>query len=506
MAQATHPALRQQFEVTRHRLREQPGLPFLTALSRDTVEAASRLGQHPWRQRVYTPWITLGLFLSQALADDHSCDDAVARFQEFRADRGLPPVAPGTSGYCEARQRLPEALTWDLVRRTGQAIQRQAEDAWLFHGRSVQVVDGTTVVMPDTPENQAAYPQLDPQAPGAGFPIARLLAVFSLAAGTVLEATLGPYQGQQTGEQALLRRVLDHFRPGEIVLADRFHSSYWTIAALQARGVDLVARLHQARTADFRRGRRLGREDHVVTWTKPAHVPEWMSRTEYDAMPAQLTVRELRVRVRDRAKRVRDLVVVTTLADAATYPAGELGGLFRQRWHAELDLRALKTAMHMEMLRTKSPAMVRKEVAVHLLAYNLIRGLMAEAARAREVEPRRLSFTGALHTVRSFEAGHLYDPERIAADLPRLRELIVRKRVGERPDRCEPRAVKRRPKPYPRLTMPRRAARRLIARGRRLYEKRYHQNSLGFMIENATGLATQVHPAKEVAFIRVPFG
>ncbi len=471
MAPLTHPSPRQPFDSLRDQLGQQPGLPFLDLLSRDAVEQACRRCEHPWRERTYTPWITLGLFLSQVLSDDHSCDDAVDRFQKFRYDRDLPAVATRTSSYCEARRRLPEPLIWELARRTGRAIHQQARDDWLFHGRPVQVVDGSTVTMPDTPENQAAYPQLGSQAPGAGFPIARLLVVFSLAVGTVLEAALGPYQGKQTGEQALLRRVLDHFRPGDIVLADRFHCSYWAIAALQARGVDVVTRLHQARVADFRRGRRLGREDHVVSWTKPVHVPDWMSRAEYDAMPAQLTVRELRVRVRDRTKRVRELVIVTTLADRATYPAGELGALFRQRWHAELDLRALKTEMRMEMLRTKSPAMVRKEVAIHLLAYNLIRGIMAEAARGGGVKPRTLSFKGALHTVRAFEAGHLYDPTRIAADLPRLLGLIVKKRVGDRPDRYEPRAVKRRPKPYPRLTMPRGAARRLIKRGIRLYEK-----------------------------------
>jgi hypothetical protein len=472
MAQATRPASPPQFDALRTQLADRTGLPFLEILSRPAVEQACRHCHHHWRQRIYTPWITLGIFLSQVLSDDHSCDDAVDRFQKYRADRDLPAVAPATTSYCEARQRLPEALTWDLVRRTGHAIQRRADDAWLFHGRSVQVVDGSTVAMPDTPENQAAYPQLDSQAPGVGFPIARLLVVFSLAVGTVLEAVLGPYQGKQTGEQALLRRILDQFHPGDIVLADRFHCTYWAIAALQARGVDVVLRLHQARTADFRRGRRLGREDHLVTWTKPVHVPDWMSRVEYDAMPARLTVRELRVRVRDRTKRVRELVIVTTLTDPTAHPAGELGGLFRRRWDAELDLRALKTEMRMEMLRTKSPEMVRKEVAMHLLAYNLIRGIMAEAARVAGVEPRRLSFKGAVHTVRSFEAGHLYDPGRIATDLPRLVELLGRKRVGGRPDRSEPRAVKRRPKPYPRLTMPRRAARRLIARGRRLYEKR----------------------------------
>ena len=424
-----------------------------------------------WPVEVYTPWITLGIFLSQVLSHDHSCDDAVERFQKFRYDRGLPAVAPGTGSYCEARQRLPEELIWDLVRRTGQAIHRRAEDDWLFHGRSVQIIDGSTVVMPDTPENQAAYPQLDSQAPGVGFPIARLLVVFSLAVGTVLEATMGPYQGKRTGELALLRQVLDHFRPGDIVLADRCFGSYGVIAAVQARGVEVVVRLHQARTADFRRGRRLGREDHLVTWAKPTHVPGWMSRAEYEAMPAQITVRELRVRVRDRTKRVRDLVIVTTLTNRATYPADELRRLYRQRWNAELDLRTLKTEMHMEMLRTKSPEMVRKEVAIHLLAYNLIRGIMAEAARVGEVMPRMLSFTGALHTVRSFEESHLYDPTRIEADLPRLLELIGQKRVGNRPDRYEPRAVKRRSKPYPRLKIPRRAAKRLIKRGIRLYEK-----------------------------------
>jgi Transposase DDE domain len=350
VTQATLTTPRQQFESLRNQLGKQERLPFLKILSRALVEQACRLCDHPWRERIYTPWITLGIFLSQILSDDHSCDDAVEHFQKFRYDQGLPAVAPETSSYCEARQRLPEELTWELVRRTGQSIHHQAEDAWLFHGRSVKIIDGSTVTMPDTPENQAAYPQLDSQVPGVGFPIARLLVVFSLAVGTVLEATLGPYQGKQTSELALLRQVLDQFQPGDLVLADRFFGSYWVIAALQARGVEIVVRLHQARRADFRRGRRLGREDHLVTWTKPSHVPDWMSRAEYEAMPAQLTVRELRVRVRDRTKRVRDLVIVTTLTNGATYPADELRRLYRQRWHAELDLRTLKTEMHMEML------------------------------------------------------------------------------------------------------------------------------------------------------------
>jgi Transposase DDE domain len=471
VVQSTNPPSRSPFDSARNQLHQDRGLPFLKLLSRSLVETSCRHCNHLWRERVYTPWITLSLFLSQILSDDHSCDDAVDRFQKYRYDQGLPSVSPETTSYCQARQRLPEKLVWDLVRRTGESIQQSAKLSWLFHGRAVKIVDGSTVTMPDTPANQAAYPQLKTQAPGLGFPIARILVVFSLAVGTVLEAAIGPYQGKQTSELALLRLVIGQFQDGEIVLADRFFGSYWVIAALQARGVDMVVRLHQARKADFRRGRRLGREDHLVTWTKPAHVPDWMSRPEYDAMPARITVRELRVRVKDKTKRVRDLVIVTTLVDAEIYKAVELGGLFRQRWHAELDLRSLKTEMRMEMLRTRSPAMVGKEIGMHLLAYNLIRGIMAEAARASEIKPRTISFTGSVHTIRAFEESHLYDPERIEADLPRLLELIGQKRVGDRPDRYEPRAVKRRPKPYPRLNMPRREAKRLIRRGKIPYSK-----------------------------------
>jgi Transposase DDE domain len=460
-----------QLDPLRDRLDQREGLPFLDHLSRARVEAACRDRAHTWRQRIYTPWITLGIFLSQVLSDDHSCDDAVDRFQKFRCDRGLPAVSPDTASYCEARSRLPEVVFWDLVRQTGGSIHRRAKASWLFRGRSVKIADGSTVSMPDTPENQAAYPQAKAQKPGVGFPIARILVVFCLAVGTVLQAAVGPYQGKQTSELALLRLVIGQFQAGDLVLADRFFCSYWVIAALQARGVDVVVRLHQCRTADFRRGRRLGRKDHIVTWPKPKEVPDWMSRDEYDAMPAFLTVRETHVRVKGKAKRVRNLVIVTTLLDPKTYRAKELGGLFRQRWHAELDLRSLKTDMQMEMLRTKSPEMVRKEIATHLLAYNLIRGLMAEAARAENVKPRTLSFKGSLHTVRAFEQAHLYDAARIEADLPRLLSLIGKKRVGDRPDRYEPRAVKRRPKPHPLLKMTRKKAKSLIKRGIIPYNK-----------------------------------
>ena len=465
MDQSTTASPRDQLHSVRDHLTRQAGLPFLDTLSRASVESACRCLGHVWRRRIYTPWVTLNLFLAQILSDDQSCDDAVDRFQKFRYDKGLPAVAPETGSYCEARQRLPEPIFWDLVRRTGQSIHDKAKASWLFHGRSVKIVDGTTVVLPDTPENQEAYPQTDAQAPGLGFPIARVLVIFSLAVGTVLDSAVGPYQGKETSELALFRQIIDGFRPGDIVLADRFYCSFWLIAALQARGVDVLVRLHQRRSADFRKGRKLGRHDHVVTWPKPKQAAKWMSREMYDAMPAELTVRELRIRNKDKTKRVRDMIIVTTLIDHKTYHAEELRGLFHQRWNAELDLRSLKTDMHMEMLRTKTPDMARKEIATHFLAYNLIRGIMAEAARTEKVKPRGLSFKGALHTIRAFEETHLYNAARIVADLPRLLELIGKKRVGDRPNRYEPRAVKRRPKPHPLLNMTRAEAKRLIRMG-----------------------------------------
>jgi hypothetical protein len=452
-------------------LNQQPALPFLASLARDAVEGICRDLGHPWRERVYTPWVTLNVFLAQILSDDQSCDDAVDRFQKSRYDQNLPPVAPGTASYCEARQRLPESLIWNLVRHTGKSIHDNAKASWLFHERPVKIVDGTTVVMPDTPPNQKAYPQSNTQAKGLGFPIARILVIFSLAVGTVLDAAVGPYQGKETSELALLRQIVGSLEPGDIVLGDRFYCSFWLIAALKARGVDVLLRLHQRRSADFRKGRKLGGHDHIVTWVKPVQPPKWMSREDYDAMPAELTIRELRIRNLDKTKRVRDMVIVTTLLDHKTYPAEELRELYRARWHAELDLRSLKTSMHMEMLRTKTPEMVRKEIATHFLAYNLIRGIMSEAARVADVEPRTLSFKGALHTVRSFEETHLYDVAWIRADLARLVSLIGKKRVGDRPDRYEPRAVKRRPKPHPLLKMTRAEAKRRIQLGKIPYAR-----------------------------------
>ncbi len=235
MVQSTSRSTGGQAGAVRDQFAQQTGLPFLEVLSAAEVESACRAWNHKWRNRIYTPWITLSMFLSQILSSDHSCGDALERFQKYRKDCGLPPVANDTASYCEARQRLPEEVVWELARRSGQSIHDKADAQWLFVGRTVKLLDGSTVIMPDTEANQAEYPQSRSQKPGLGFPIARILLIISLAVGTVLEAAMGPYQGKQSSELGLFRQISGHLQPGDIALADRFFCNYWVIADSQRR-------------------------------------------------------------------------------------------------------------------------------------------------------------------------------------------------------------------------------------------------------------------------------
>jgi len=377
------------------------GLPFSDVLPAERVHDARRAEGVHFRDRLFSPLVTLWLFLSQVLSKDHSCLTAVARFLAYRCRRGLAPCSARTGSYCKARKRLPEGLLARLVRQTGRDLHGQAPPAWRWHGRAVKVVDGSSASMPDTPANQEAYPQPPGQKPGLGFPVARLVVVLSLACGAALDLAMGRSRGKQTGENALFRGLHACLDPGDVPLADRYCCSYFEIALLQQRRVDTVMRAHQCRHVDFRRGRRLGRDDHVVVWTKPQR-PEWMDAATYAALPETWTVREVRVRVVTPGFRTRRLVVATTLLDPVAVPRGELATLYRARWQAERDLRAIKQAPQMDVLRCKTPELVRKEVWAHLLVYNLIRATMAQAALQHHVLPRLLSFEGARQTLEAF--------------------------------------------------------------------------------------------------------
>lgn len=450
-----------QVELLRTRFAQAEGLPFADVLSADRLERALLEEHACWAEKIYTPMLTLWAFLSQVISADASCRAAVARVLAWLVSAGETPCTPKTDPYCKARQRLPEALLRRLLRETGQTLHQQILPEWLWQGRRVKLADGTTVSMPDTPANQNAYPQPSSQQPGLGFPLARLVVVFCLATGTVLEASLGRYAGPQTGENTLLRGLSAAFAAGDVLLADRGFSGYFDVASWQQRGVDVVVRLHGSRRCDLRRGRRLGPDDHVVVYRKPAHRPAWLDEASYAAMPAQLELREVRVRIQERGFRTQVVVVVTTLLDPQAYAARELAELYRRRWQAELDLRSLKVTLGMDVLRCQTPAMVRKEVWAHLLAYNLIRTVLAQSAEAHGCAPRQLSFKGAVQTLAAFAERLLSAPPSQRAELHRwLLAAVGAHLVGDRPNRVEPRARKRRPKPYPWLKVPRALARR----------------------------------------------
>ncbi len=414
-----------------------------------------------WQGWVYTPAVTVWTFLAQCLSADHSCREAVARMLGWRLAHGQQACSADTGAYCTARDRLPEDVCRNLVRHTGREVDDQTPSEWLWRGRRVRSVDGSTMTMPDTQANQAEYPQVANQLPGCGFPIARVVIVFSLAVGTVLDAAIGKYQGKQTGENSLFRQLHELLEGNDVLLADRYFSGWFDIALLRQRGVDVVERQHQRRFTDFRRGQRLGPHDHVVIWEKPAR-PTWMSPAEYDSLPGELPIREVRVTVRQKGFRTRQLIVITSLLDDEEFSAADLAALYRRRWQAELNLRSLKTVLQMDHLRCKTPHRVRNEFYMHLVGYNLIRFAIAAAARHSGVEPWEISFKGALQTCNQL-LPQLNSNISTADWCQAVLDVIATHDVGNRPDRFEPRVRKRRPKPYPLMRKPRHDYKRLAA-------------------------------------------
>ena len=442
------------FRVAVAEARRHGDLYFAVLLPQDRILEAFDAARAAWQGWVYTPAVTVWSFLSQCLSPDHSCRDAVARLIAWRLTQGLSPCSADTGAYCAARNSLPEKVLHCLTRDAGKQIENESPDTWLWQGRKVRVVDGSTVTMPDTPENQAAYPQQKSQKPGCGFPIARILVIFSLSVGTVVEAAIGKYKGKQTGENSLFRGLYDALAEGDVILADRYFSGWCDIALPLQRGIDMVIRKHQLRRTDFRTGQRLAKDDHLVVWTRPQR-PEWMSPEEYATLPDELTLREVRVRVDQPGFRTRSLVVVTTLLDAEQYPPEEIALLYRRRWQAELHLRSLKIVLQMDQLRCKTPERVRNEFWTHLLGYNLIRGVMASAALTSGRSPWEISFKGTLQTLSHF-LPILSSGISSVAWCEALLVAIATHIVGNRPDRMEPRQVKRRRKHYQYLCKPRR--------------------------------------------------
>jgi hypothetical protein len=458
--------LKRQIEWFRTQFAQHASLPFSDVLSAQVIVDGLKSLKETYYESLYNPVTTLWLFLSQVMHANPTLSATVENFLAWRLGQELSPCSSDTGAYSRARQRLPEKLLALLTRHTGREAEQTASSEWHWLERVVKVFDGSTVSMPDTPENQKVYPQSRTQTPGVGFPLARIGVLFSLSVGTVLDLGIRRWAGKFQSELAMLREMFSQLHAGDVLLTDRYLCSYMEIVTLRGQGVDFVGRMHARRHVDFRRGKRLGRKDHIVEWTKPAR-PRWMSRREYAALPATMVMREFSRQLVRKGYRTRTIVVATTLLDAELYSCAEIGELYRLRWDAEINLRSLKTMMNMDVLRCQTPEMVRKEIWAHLLAYNLIRTVSAQAAFKHGTHPRKISFTRTMRTLEAFRPTLAHAR---SMQLPELYEqlliAIASHEIGNRPNRLEPRQRKRRPKPYKLMTTPRKAARTAYAKTR----------------------------------------
>lgn len=441
----------------RARFAQSVGEGLNSVMSARSLTQAVRQHAGRWRERLYGPLTTLELFTEQVLSPDRSCQDAVARGLSLRVAMGKSGCSLNTGPYCKARARLKLDLIEHLSRDLAGQLGAKQPVHWRWRGRELKLADGTTVSMPDTAANQRCYPQNREQAPGLGFPLARVVGIVSLTSGAVLDWALGPCEGEESGETALLWKMAPGLKAGDVLIADRYFSGYFLLARLKEMGVDVVVRANRSRHVDFRCGKRLGARDHLVHWQRPQR-PRWMDEATYAQMPLSLAVREVRA---------AGLTLVTTLINPKEVGKEDLHELYAQRWNVELDLRSIKSAMQMDVLRCKSPQMVAKEIAVYLLAYNLVRALMAKAAQGAGLLPRQLSFKGALHLINAFQEALRRAPRaRLSIMQAHLLGAIASLKLPHRPGRVEPRAVKRRPKQYPRLTRQRHIARAHLLRFR----------------------------------------
>jgi DDE family transposase len=418
-----------------------------SGLSKETIEQACRQANHSWRKRILDPATTIYLFLLQILHGNTACCHVVHFGVWSFSD----------SAFCQARKRLPLAVFHALLEATAAAFRSATATSSRWLGHRVWVVDGSSFSMPDEPELQRHFGQPGGQRKGCGFPVAKWLALFDLTTGMLLRSASAPLRTHEMSQSSAISREL---KPGDVVLGDRGFCSYAHLALLTQRELHAVFRIHQKQIVDFTRGRpgakqgskdlpglprsrwvlSQGKSDQIVVWFKPKRKPSWMSQEEFGALPDEITVRELRYRVTAKGYRVHEITLVTTLLDAAIYPASELAELYYRRWQVEINFRHIKITMNMDILRCKTVDGILKELAMFALAYNLVRSVMVESARVQGVEPDRIGLLDALRWLIGSEG----DGD--------LSVLVVN---PSRRGRVEPRVVKRRPKQYMRMTKPR---------------------------------------------------
>ena len=412
-----------------------------------------------FRDRFYNPLMTIFLFIQQIFHPDKSCRNAVASHVTAQAVIGKKMSSSNTGPYCKARQRLPEATVKSLVKNVGIMVDHKAQKEWRWKGRNVKLVDGTTVSMADTKANQEKFPQHGMQEKGVGFPMVRIVVVISLAVGTIIDYAVDAYKGKGTGEHSLFRQIINCINPTDILMGDRYYPSFFLLSDLINRGGDGVFHGQAQRHYDFRKGESLGKKEHLVYWKKPQK-PSWMGQETYDQHPKELKIREFKVQGK---------IYVTTLLDHKEHHKNELAKLYLFRWQVEISLGAIKTTLKMEHLSCKTPDMVLKEIGIHFLGYNIIRSIMAQSCHAHNKLPNQISFKGAIQLINQFMPYFLNVSENKKIELSvELLKRISLNGVGKRPGRVEPRAVKKRGKPFGMLKEDRKIAQnKLIAKIRK---------------------------------------
>ncbi len=437
-------------QILKNKFNQSLGLPFKELLPESVIGQALWELKIKYKQRLFDPYVTLWAFLSQVLDTDKTCHNRVSKIIAYLTGSGVEIPSTDTSAYCQARERLPEKLLENLFGKAAQRLSEKVVTEYLWCGRNVKVIDGSTVSMPDTIENQKAYPQPKSQKPGCGFPIAKIGVIFSLATGAAVALVIDVLN---THDIKLARKLYEFLNPLDILLGDRAFCASADIVAIKKLNCDAVFRKHQARKASMRKGKIVGACDKLVTWYKPKICPKGLNLDEFDALPQTITVREIFYYIVIPGFRTGRVSLITTLLDTTTYPSLEIVELYGKRWDVELDLRHLKTTLGMDVLRCKTPSMVRKEIYVYLLAYNLLRSLMWSAGTTYGTSPLRLSLQGTRHHLNNFMTQLLAACSTVRQQIYcTLLKVIVHKAVPSRPGRTEPRVRKRRPKAYPLMT------------------------------------------------------
>jgi hypothetical protein len=417
-------------------------------------------------------------WLFQCLFPQKSCLTAVSRVVALCVLLGLAAPSANTGAFCKARDKLPTDFLRELALTLSRALEEQAPSRWRWRGRRVILIDGTIINAPDTSANQAEYPQHSQQQPGLGFPVLRLVVLFGLATASLLACAFGRYEGEDTGETALLRVVLDELEAGDILVADRYYCTWWLLALTQQRGILVCFRLCAARKEEFPRGAAGNAHDYPTAWPKPKR-PDWMDQETYDSLPNSLTVRIINYAVPVAGFRPSRITVATTMLCGKTFSSEDIADLYHKRWHVEVDIRTIKQTMQMEELSCLTPEMLRAEIWTHWLSYNLARLVAAQAALAKKLEPRQISFSAVRANLESFAQGLVSSTgAKWDTTVRELWRAVATHRVGDRPGRSEPREKKRREKhKYEPLRQPRRQRREELARKKAAEEEQARQEA-----------------------------